>query len=84
MQASVLSESCSFPSTTQLNEDTKPVTLQAISNTRVLQAVVTIALPGKGESGSVDLANLSERAHGHIVKLQESLRGLVDLSRDAD
>ncbi|UZJ51485.1 hypothetical protein CBS101457_000805 [Exobasidium rhododendri] len=68
----------------KFNEDTKPVTLQRLSNTRVLQAVVTITLPGKGESGSVDLAKLSERAHEHIVKLQESLRGLVDLSRDID
>ena len=65
----------------QLNEDTKPVTLERVSSTRVLQAVVTIALPSKPDGGSVDQ---SDRAHSEMVKLQESLRGLLDLSKDVD
>lgn len=68
----------------QLNDDAKPVTLERVSNTRVLQAVVTIALSSKPEEGSADVANLSDRAYGEMVRLQEALRGLVDLSRDVD
>lgn len=60
------------------------MTLERVSDTVVLQAVVTIPLSFKPDQGNADLANLSDRAHGEMMKLQEALRGLVDLSKDVD
>lgn len=47
-----------------------------------MQAVVTIPL--LSDEGSVDVANLTDRAYNEMVRLQEALRGLIDLSRDVD
>lgn len=60
------------------------MTLERVTNTRVLQAIVTVPLSSKVDQATADLTNLADQAHGEMVKLQEALRGLVDLRKDVD
>lgn len=65
----------------QLNDSDE---LEYISTTRILQAVILVTLPSKSAQANAEMTSLSDRANSEMVRLQEALKGLVDLTRDVD